>query len=83
MIALVAGNSLGLLGVYCLSGGIDLSDFAAGAEMAQFGRMLYPALWFSDVAVANGLLLGVCLIGSLYPALRASRYIPVEAITRV
>jgi ABC-type lipoprotein release transport system permease subunit len=82
LIALVAGNSMGILGVCWLSGGIDLSSFSAGAEMAQFGRVFYPTLWSSDLVMANFLLLIVCSVASLYPAIKASRYIPVEAITR-
>jgi ABC-type lipoprotein release transport system permease subunit len=76
-----AGNFLGFLSVYALSGnGIDLSALAAGAEYAGMTRIIYPAVAIKDVVVANSTVLLLGLIVSLYPAIKASRFTPVEAL---
>lgn len=75
-----AGVVLGVLTVLALSGGIDLSAVAAGAEYAGISRIIFPQLVFRDVA---GSILVVCLLGclvSLYPAIKAARITPVEAM---
>jgi ABC-type lipoprotein release transport system permease subunit len=78
---LIAGNCLGFLSIYALSGsGIDLSALAAGAEYAGMSRIIYPAIAFKDVLVANLTVLLLGLLVSLYPAIKASRFTPVEAL---
>jgi ABC-type antimicrobial peptide transport system permease subunit len=75
-----AGVVLGVLTVLALSGGIDLSAVAAGAEYAGISRIIFPQLVFRDV---TGSILVVCLLGclvSLYPAIKAARITPVEAM---
>ena len=44
--------------------------------------MLYPMLKLDDALSANLLVFVLGLAASLYPAWRAARYVPVEAITR-
>ncbi len=78
---IIVGNFLGFLSVYALSGnGIDLSALAAGAEYAGMTRIIYPAVAIKDVVVANSTVLLLGLIVSLYPAIKASRFTPVEAL---
>jgi ABC-type lipoprotein release transport system permease subunit len=78
---LIAGNCLGFLSIYALSGsGIDLSALAAGAEYAGMSRIIYPAIAIKDVLVANLTVLLLGLLVSLYPAIKASRFTPVEAL---
>jgi ABC-type lipoprotein release transport system permease subunit len=81
-IGLVAGNGLAWLSVTALSDGIDFSSFAAGMEMVQMGSLLVPLLYMKDIITSNLLVIVLGLIASLYPAIRAARTIPVEAITR-
>jgi len=45
--------------------------------------VLYPALKVSDVVLANVIVITLGFLASLSPAWRASRYEPVEAITKV
>ena len=45
--------------------------------------VLYPALYASDILLANLVVLVLGFLASLSPAWRASRYEPVEAITKV
>ena len=78
---LMVGNFLGFLSIYALSGsGIDLSALAAGAEYAGMARIIYPAIAAKDVWVANLTVLLLGLLVSLYPAIKASRFTPVQAL---
>lgn len=80
---LVLGNLLGWLTVYWLKDGIDLSAFAQGLELVGVSPVIYPALSANDVVTANLLVVVLGIAASLYPAWRAARRVPVEAITRV
>ena len=78
---MVIGNSLGFLSIYALSGnGIDLSALAAGAEYAGMTRIIYPAVALKDVILANLTVLLLGLLVCLYPAIKASRFTPVQAL---
>ncbi|MGD9042838.1 MAG: ABC transporter permease [Desulfobacterales bacterium] len=81
---LIVGNLLGFLSIWALSGsGIDLSALAAGAEYAGMARIIYPAIAAKDVIVANLTVLLLGLLVSLYPAIKASRFTPVQALVHV
>jgi ABC-type lipoprotein release transport system permease subunit len=83
LIGTAAGNVLGLLSVYALSRtGVDLSALAAGSEYFGISRVIYPVLSMGDVVVANGVVFVLGLLVSLYPALKAARFTPVEALAR-
>ena len=82
-IALALGNLGGWLTMLALKDGLDLSAFAKGFEMMGVSPIIYPALRAGDVAAANLLVTVLGLAASLYPAWRAARHVPVEAITRV
>jgi ABC-type lipoprotein release transport system permease subunit len=45
--------------------------------------VIYPTLAAGDVLVANVVVVVLGVLASLYPAWRASRYVPVEALTRI
>jgi ABC-type lipoprotein release transport system permease subunit len=78
---LVIGNVLGLLSCWALSfNGIDLSALAQGVEYAGMARIIYPVLRIQDVVDANLVVLGLGLLVSLYPAVKAARFRPVEAL---
>jgi len=81
-IALVLGNLAAWLSVASLHGGIDLSRFAEGLQLVGVSPIIFPALASGDVIVANVVVIVLGVLASLYPAWRASRYVPVEAITR-
>jgi ABC-type lipoprotein release transport system permease subunit len=79
---MIVGNVLGFMSVYAFSGtGIDLSAMAAGAEYAGMSRIIYPAIAARDLWVANLTVLLLGLLVSVYPAIKASRFTPVEALT--
>ncbi len=77
----VIGNLAGGLSVLALARtGIDLSAMAEGAEYAGISRVVYPALAGRDVFIANAVVLGLGLVVSLYPAIKAARITPVRAM---
>ena len=76
------GNALGLASVLALSDrGIDLSAMAAGLEFAGMGRVIIPRIVTLDLALANGVVLVLGAVVSVYPALKAARFTPVEALS--
>lgn len=77
------GNLLGWASAEALAvHGIDLSAMAAGMELAGLSRVIYPVLSLRDVVVANAVVVVLGLVVSLYPALKAARFTPVEAMAR-
>jgi ABC-type lipoprotein release transport system permease subunit len=82
-IGAAAGNALGFGSVWFLGRtGIDLSAFAAGSEYWGMSRVIYPVLAAKDVVMADLTVLALGLLVSLYPAWRASRFKPVEALAQ-
>jgi ABC-type lipoprotein release transport system permease subunit len=81
---MIIGNTLAFICIYALSGsGIDLSALAAGAEYAGMTRVIYPAIAFKDVLVANLIVMLLGLLVSAYPAAKAARFTPVEALAHI
>jgi ABC-type lipoprotein release transport system permease subunit len=79
----VLGNLAGMVSVALLARtGIDLSSFSAGMEYAGMSRIIYPVLTAHDLALANVVVVVLGFLVSLYPAVRASRFTPVEAMAR-
>ena len=83
VIGLVIGNCLAWASVVPLKDGIDISGVAQGMEMFGASSVLYPELEFDDMVTANVVVLVLGFVASLSPAWRASRYEPIEAITKV
>jgi ABC-type lipoprotein release transport system permease subunit len=83
IIGLVAGNLLTWLTILPVQDGIDISGVAEGLEWAGMSSTLLPALIVKDVVLANSIVLVLGILASLIPAWRASRKVPIEAITRV
>jgi len=66
-----------------LEGGIDISFVGEGMEMFGASSVLYPNLYMNDIVLANLVVLVLGFLASLSPAWRASRYEPVEALSKV
>lgn len=81
-LGLAVGNLLSWLSVLALADGLDLTQFARGMAQFSMPSVLKLALTMEDVVTANVLVIVLTLVASLYPAWRAARYVPVEAITR-
>lgn len=83
LIGMFIGNILAFLNVLALSGsGIDLSGLAAGTEYAGMARILFPVIYIKDAIIANIVVFVLGLIVCLYPAAKAARFTPVEALAQ-
>ncbi|MCB0637413.1 MAG: ABC transporter permease, partial [Lewinella sp.] len=84
LVALVPGLLLGWGSVAWMSStGIDLSAFAGGMKEFGMSQVVYPELQteiYIQLALAVGL---TAIIGALYPAWKAIRLRPVEAIRKI
>jgi ABC-type lipoprotein release transport system permease subunit len=81
IIGIIIGNIAAFVCIFWLSGsGIDLSALAQGAEYAGMSRVIYPAIEHKDVLMANGIVMLLGLLVSAYPAVKAARFTPVEAL---
>ena len=81
VMGMAIGNILGFLNIFAISeSGIDLSALAAGAEFAGISRVIYPAILGRDVVMANLVVFVLGLLVSIYPAVKAARFTPVEAL---
>ncbi len=83
VIGLGIGNLVAWLTIKPLESGIDISIVAEGMAMMGASSVLYPQLRMEDVVLANVVVLILGFLASLSPAWRASRYEPIEAITKV
>ncbi len=81
-VGLIAGNLLAWGTILPLADGIDISAVGQGMEMFGAGSVLTPKMTLQDVVLANVVVLVLGFLASLSPAWRASRYDPVEAITK-
>jgi ABC-type lipoprotein release transport system permease subunit len=81
-IALALGNGAAWATIASLAEGIDLSAVAEGMELVGVAPIIYPAWSAVDLTAANVFVLVLGMAASLYPAWRASRHVPIEAITR-
>jgi ABC-type lipoprotein release transport system permease subunit len=81
-VGVLVGLAIGCLGVLALADGIDLSQWAQGVEMAGMRSHLVPRLLAGDLLLVGGLSLGLGVLASLYPAWRAVKIEPLEALRR-
>ena len=83
VVGLAIGDLLAWASIQPIKDGLDISVVAEGMEMMGASSILYPKLLLQDVVLANVVVLILGFLASLSPAWRASRYEPVEAITKV
>lgn len=77
----ILGIILGTLTiVYFSNKGIDLSLFAQGLSSYGISSMLYPSLPFSTYPTLTLMIIFTAIISSIYPAVKAIRLNPAEAI---
>lgn len=83
LIGLLVGNFVSWLTVLSTGEGIDVSAFAQGMEMAQLSNIIPFIIIQKDLILANSVVLILGMLTGLYPAWRASRLVPADAITRI
>ena len=81
-VGLAFGLAGGLLAIWGLKDGIDLGNWYDGLEMFGISRVLVPRLFISDVLEIGAVVLGMGLLGSLYPARKAVAIDPLKALNR-
>jgi len=81
-VGLLAGNLVGMATVQAFSGGIDLGFLSKGSEYFGMGRVIVPFLTPKDMLAVNAVILVLGLIVCLYPAIKAGRIAPVEAMAQ-
>ena len=81
-IGVVFGMVAGYLIFLSISDGIDLTSFAEGAEMAGMSSIWTPVLAWGDVVLVAGLSLLLGVLASVYPAWRAVKIKPLDAMRR-
>ena len=81
-IGVVFGMIAGYLIYLSISDGIDLSAFAEGVELAGVSTIWKPVLAWGDVLLVASLSLLLGILASLYPAWRAVKVKPLDAMRR-
>jgi ABC-type lipoprotein release transport system permease subunit len=87
IIALIAGPAGLLLGfitiAYFQQQGMDLSVYAQSLESMGSASVLYPQLGIENYLIITAAVILTAVIGSLYPAWKAIRLKPVEALAKI
>ncbi len=76
------GLGIGVGLVFWAREGIDLTQWAQGMEMAGMRSVLVPRLMAADLILVAGLSMVFGVLASLYPAWRAVKINPLEALRR-
>jgi len=74
------GFGLAVSGVWALSDGIDLSRWAEGLTAVGVGTRIVPVLRSSDFSAPIGVAIVTAVLASAWPAWRAVRLRPAEAV---
>ncbi len=78
----LAGNLLAVLSVQAFPNGMDLGFLGRGAELVGAGHILYPRVDVGDFVLYSVLIWVMGIVAALWPARRASKIAPVEAMGR-
>ncbi len=81
----ITGGILGIIFgtltiIYFSNKGIDLSLFAQGLSSFGISSMLYPSLPFSTYPTLTLMIISTAIISAIYPAVKAIKLNPAEAI---
>jgi ABC-type lipoprotein release transport system permease subunit len=83
LFGLVVGNALALASLWALGDGIDLSAYAEGLGMFGVGARILPVVRGDDFAIPLAVASLSALIASLWPAIRAARLRPADALRKL
>lgn len=83
-IGMIVGNVAAFLNFNVLSHtGVDISVFAKGAQYLGANTIIYPIFVPEDWMKLNWVVMMVGVVSSVYPAFKASKMIPMEAMRSV
>jgi len=83
LLGVAGGFALGIGGVALLSDGIDLSRWATGLNAFGIPAKIIPVIPENDLVAPVVVAVVTALVASLWPALRAVRSRPADAVRRV
>ena len=83
VVGLAVGNLVSWLSLLATGEGIDVSMFARGMEMLNMSNIIPFVITTEDLIVANVTVTVLGMLTGLYPAWRASRLVPADALTRI
>jgi ABC-type lipoprotein release transport system permease subunit len=81
-IGVLMGIALSVVTVQAFPDGLDLGFLGRGAELVGAGRVLYPRIDIGDFALYSIVVWVLGILAALWPARRASKVSPVEAMGR-
>ena len=77
------GLAIGVLAIWLLGDGIDLSRWAEGLTAYGVGTKIVPVIRSQDLIVPTLVAIVTAVLASLWPALRAVRIRPADAVRHV
>jgi ABC-type lipoprotein release transport system permease subunit len=80
LIGLSIGDILALATIIPLESGMDVSAVAEGMAMMGASSVLYPNLTLDDMILANVVVIVLGTLAAIFPAWRAAKLDPVQAI---
>jgi len=72
-----------LINLHLSATGLNFAAFSEGLASYGAGAVIYPVVDYAGVATGMVVILSICVIAAIYPALRAVRLQPVNAIRYV
>lgn len=82
LFGLLLGNLAGVVSLFVIQDGIDISALAEGMAMMGASAVLYPKFMLADLLFANAIVIALGLLTCLYPAWRAARVDPIIALNK-
>lgn len=77
------GLAIGVVSIWLLRDGIDLSRWAEGLTAYGVGTKIVPVIPTGDLIIPIGVAIVIAVLASLWPALRAVRIRPADAVRHV